>query len=70
MRTNDPFFVKESSSGALLNTNKAGFNAYKQTRTARLKEKQTQEARLKAVEAGMDEIKQLLLKVLEGQQKG
>ena len=69
-KTDDPRFLKDPSKGAVLNNDNAGFEAHKRLRAKRLLEKQTTEARLSALEKGMSNIEQLLLRLVAEKEKG
>lgn len=61
---NCPQYVKDTSSGAILNTDNNALSAYR-TRKKMMKSIHTNEDRLTSLEAQMSRIEQLLLKVLE-----
>jgi len=65
--TDAPFLKNDPSSGAVLNTDNAGYEAHKRMRKAKLLEKQSTNNRLLMLENGLEEIKQLLLRQLEQQ---
>lgn len=59
-----PQFVKDTSSGAILNTDKGALQAYK-TRRKMMRELNSSTNRVSELENRLDRIEQLLMKVLE-----
>lgn len=58
---NDPKFIRDMSSQAILNTDIRAFKAYKKKKMLQ----EIQEERINKLEEGMDEIKTLLKQILE-----
>jgi hypothetical protein len=60
VKTDAAHFVKDTSTGALLNTDEAGYRAHLERRSARIAEKQSQEQRLQTLENNVAQILNLL----------
>lgn len=60
-------FVKDTSTGALLNTDEQGYRRHKEARARRLSEKQSTDERLTKLEDSVGEILSILRALQNGQ---
>lgn len=65
VKTEIPHLVKDTSTGALLNTNASAYQNFKIARQLRLEEKSQTEKRFERLEGEMSEIKSMLTAILE-----
>lgn len=63
-KTNEPDYVKDLTSGGLLNNNTTAFEAYKQKRRSSIEAKQMQE-RITTLENNMQSVIHLLEQILD-----